>query len=107
MVMVAKSLVALLITVFCVPLMGQVAVYVFPQKQQIAVNGIQTFTAVVTGSSNKGISWSASCGNIIKGLNSTIGLKNGTQQNCTVTATSIADKTKSASGIVSYVASPH
>src|SRR5665213_2211491 len=104
---VSKSILSAFIFAFGLPLMGQVAVYVFPQKRQIAVNGIQTFTAVVTGASNKGISWSASCGNIIKGLNSTIGLKNGTQQDCTVTATSIADKTKSASGAVSYVASPH
>jgi hypothetical protein len=104
---IAKGLVLVFIFTLSLRLMGQVSVYVFPQKQQIAVNGIQTFTAVVTGAEDKGIAWATTCGNIIRGAHSTIGLKNNTQQSCTVTATSTADKTKFASGTVTYVATPH
>jgi len=107
MVKVKLSIVVLLLAVFSVSLSAQVSIWVFPHKQQIAVNGIQTFTAVVTGVEDKGISWSTTCGNIIQGLNSTIGLKDNVQQTCTVTATSTADKTKSATGTVTYVATPH
>ncbi|HEY5331475.1 MAG TPA: hypothetical protein VIJ79_16460 [Acidobacteriaceae bacterium] len=104
---VKKSMFAWLLAAISVPLIGQVSVYVFPQRQQIAVNGIQTFTAVVTGSEDKGISWTTTCGNIIQGIYSTIGLKDTVQQTCTVTATSTVDKSKSATGIVTYVATPH
>ena len=107
MVTVKKSIVVSLFAVFSVPLMAQVSVWVFPQKQQVAVNGIQTFTAVMTGAEDKGVSWATTCGNIIQGTNSTIGLKDNVQQTCTVTATSTADKTKAASGTVTYVATPH
>ncbi len=89
------------------PLMAQVSIYVYPQKGQVAVNGIQTFTAVVTGAQEKGVTWGTTCGSIITGLHNTIGLKNNTQQSCTVTATSAADKSKNASGSVTYTATPH
>src|ERR1700749_1749240 len=107
MTRIAKIFLPIFVFVFFLPLMGQVTVYVFPQKQQIAVNGIQSFTAVVTGTEDKDVSWTTTCGNIIQGLHSTIGLKNSTQQSCTVTATSTTDKTKSASGTVTYVSTPH
>jgi hypothetical protein len=104
---IAKGLLSVLAFGFVPSLLGQVSIYVFPHKQQIAVNGIQTFTAVVTGAVDKGVSWTTTCGNIIQGLNSTIGLKSNVQQSCTVTATSKADKTKAANGTATYVGTPH
>lgn len=86
---------------------AQVQVYIFPQHQQIPVGGIQTFTAVVTGTSDKGVVWSNTCGHMTNGFHNTMGLQSEAQGTCTVTVTSTADRSKTAMGTVQFTATPH
>lgn len=98
----------LLFSLLAVSGYGQVAVYTYPSKSVIPVNGIQTFTAVVTGNHNKAVIWSNTCTSptVYPGQYTTIGIKSATQQTCTVTATSIADPSKTASGTVRFGSTP-
>lgn len=85
-----------------------VAVNISPAYATIAVNGQQQFTATVTGTSNLAVNWSVSgigCVGVSCGTVSSAGLYTApavvpTVAIATVTATSVADPTKSASATV-------
>ncbi len=78
------------------------SVTISPVAASIATGGTQQFTASVSGTvSNKGITWSTSAGAISAGGLLTAPAAAG---KVTVTATSLADKTKSASAIVTVSA---
>jgi hypothetical protein len=82
-----------------------VAVSVAPASATIAANATQQFTATVTGTSNTSVTWSVDA---VSGGNSSVGTINGSglytapsqAGTHTVTATSVADATKSASAPV-------
>ena len=75
-----------------------VQVTVTPPNATLAPGGTQVFTATVTGASNTAVTWTATGGTITTAGVFTAGTAAG---NFAVTATSIADKTKSASAAVS------
>jgi len=78
-----------------------VVVAISPTSASILTNGTQQFTATVTGSSNKAVTWSATGGSVSSG-----GLYTApnTAGSFTVNATSVADNTKSASATVTVSA---
>ena len=80
-----------------------VSVSISPTSASLLTNGTQQFTATVTGSSNTAVTWSA-----IGGAVSTNGLYTApnTAGTFTVTATSVADKSKSASAAVTVSTTP-
>jgi len=69
-----------------------VAVSVSPKTANLQAGGTQTFTATVTGTSNTSVTWTATGGSITQGGLYTAPSAAGTY---TVTATSVADTTKS------------
>jgi hypothetical protein len=85
-----------------------IAVNISPTYATIAVNGQQQFTATVTGTSNVAVNWSvsgigcvgASCGTVSSSGLYTAPAAVPTVAIATVTATSVADPTKSASATV-------
>ncbi len=92
-----------------VTIQAPVQVTVSPKSVTLAPNGTQTFTASVTGSSNTSVTWSATGGTITSSGVFTAGSTAGT---FSVTATSVADNTKSDTAqvtinqVVSVVVSP-
>jgi hypothetical protein len=85
-----------------VPLVAQNAIYVFPPSPHIPTGGVQSLTAVVTGNTNKSVTWTkngAACRGFI-GYGDTIGVTTSGTGTCTITATMVADGTTSASSTV-------
>jgi hypothetical protein len=88
-----------------------VSVTISPTSANVDVNGMQQFTATVTGSSNTNVTWSVNGvqgGNTTVGTVSTSGLYTApatvpSPPTVTVTATSVADPTKSASANVTIL----
>ena len=85
-----------------------ITVTISPATATVAINGTQQFTATVTGTNNTGVTWSVdgvNGGNATVGTVSTSGLYTAppTTGTHTVTATSVADNTKSASASVSVM----
>jgi hypothetical protein len=74
-----------------------VAVSIDPTSVTVPPGGTQQFSATVTGTANQSVTWSASCGSV-----SSTGFYTAPNADafCSVTATSVADSTKSASAIV-------
>ena len=79
-----------------------VAVSVTPSSTNLVTGATQQFTATVTGATNTAVTWSASCGTITASGFYTAPAAAGS---CTVTATSQADTTKSASAVVTVASS--
>jgi len=78
---------------------GSVQVAVSPTSVSLFSQGKQQFTATVSGSANTAVTWSATAGSVdANGLYTAP--KVNSQTNATVTATSNADSTKSASAAV-------
>lgn len=77
-----------------------ISVSVDPSSATVAVNATQQFAAIVTGSTNTSVTWSASCGTISGTGSPVTWTAPGTAGTCTVTATSVADNTKSAAATV-------
>ena len=90
-------------TTLTVSAAGTVAVTISPTSATVALNALQQFTASVTGSSNTAVTWSASCGSII---NTGLYTAPSSATTCAVTATSVADPTKSATAPVTVSNSP-
>jgi hypothetical protein len=75
----------------------QLSISVSPSALSLSTGGQKQFTASVSGSSNTAVSWAASGGTVTSGGLYTAPSSAGTY---TVTATSAADSTKSASAVV-------
>jgi hypothetical protein len=86
---------------------SSVSVGISPNSVSLTAGNSQTFTATVTGSSNQGVNWSINpaVGTMSGGVY-TAPANIGAAQTITVTATSAADSTKSASAAISLIASP-
>ena len=67
-----------------------------PSSVTLDVSGTQSFTATVTGVSDTSVTWDASCGSIGETGNPVTYTAPATAGECEVTATSVADSTKSA-----------
>jgi hypothetical protein len=80
-----------------------VAVSINPTSASVQTGSTQTFSAKVTGTSNTGITWTATGGMISPGGVYTAGSASGT---FSVTATSMADNSKSAKATVTVTATP-
>lgn len=81
-----------------------VSVSLSPSSATLPVNGTQSFTATVTGASDTSVTWSATCGSI-SGSGSTVTYTApGTQGECAVSATSVADPSATASATVTVMA---
>lgn len=79
---------------------NEVVVTIEPPEVTLLTGESTTFTATVTGTSNTGVTWSATCGTI-GGTGSTVTYTApSTAGTCTVTATSQADPTKSGSATI-------
>ena len=76
----------------------QVSISISPATSSLQGGGQQLFVAVISGTSNTAVTWSASAGTIAS--NGTY-IAPSTAGNYTVTAVSVADPTKSASAVVS------
>ena len=72
---------------------GGVTVRLQPRNVTLPVNGTQSFTATVTGTTNTGVNWHASCGSISGTSNTITYTAPASADTCTVTATSAADHT--------------
>jgi hypothetical protein len=81
----------------------QVSISISPTTSSIQTGGQQLFVAMISGTSNTAVNWSASGGTIASNGTYTAPSVAG---NYTVTAVSVADPTKSASAIVSVPAAP-
>lgn len=77
-----------------------VAVTISPASATLPANGSQTFTATVTGTANTSVSWSATCGSVPGSGNPVTYTAPGAAGSCWVTATSLADASKSATALV-------
>lgn len=75
-----------------------ISISISPTSDSVPVNGTRTFSATVTGSTNKAVTWTAASGTITSAGIYTAPEAVGSD---TVTATSAADPTKSASSAVS------
>ena len=84
---------------------GAVSISVSPAAVTLPVHGTQSFTATVTGTSNTSVSWSATCGSISETGNRVTYAAPGVAGSCTVTVTSVADPSKSATAIVTVTGS--
>lgn len=82
---------------FTLSVISGVTVSISPTSASIATGGTQPFSATVTGTTNSAVTWSANGGSV-----SSSGLYTapGTPGTYTVTATSVADSTKSATATV-------
>jgi uncharacterized protein YjdB/formylglycine-generating enzyme required for sulfatase activity len=83
-----------------------VTVSLAPQNATIAVNATQSLTPTVTGSTNTSVAWNATCGTITVTGSTTTYTAPPTAGSCTVTATSTADPTKSATAVINVIAPP-
>jgi hypothetical protein len=94
-----------------VTIIPPVVVTISPTTAQVVTTGRQQFTATVTGTNNRTVTWSvsgrgcsgAACGTVTNGLY-TAPASIPSPPQVTVTATSVADPSKSASAIVTIVA---
>jgi hypothetical protein len=88
--------------VYTVSLTPPVTVSISPASASLLAGGTQQFTATVTGTTNTAVTWSATAGTV-----STSGLYTapGTAGAYTVSATSVADKTKSAAATLNVTTS--
>jgi hypothetical protein len=77
-----------------------VSVSITPSSVSLPVNGTQSFTATVTGASNTGVTWSATCGALSGSGNTRVFTAPSTARSCTVRATSDVDTSKSSSASV-------
>ncbi len=77
---------------------GSVAITITPTNASVQVGGTQQFSAVVTGATDPSVTWSATGGTVSSDGLYTAPSATGTYA---VTATSVADSTKSASATVS------
>lgn len=77
-----------------------VVVTVSPAAPMVAINGTQAFTATVTGTTNTAVTWTSTAGSITGGG---VFTAPGTIGSCTVTATSVADPSRSASATVAVI----
>jgi hypothetical protein len=96
------------VTVNPVPPPPVITVTISPASATLAVSTTQQFTATVTGTDNTGVAWSVdgiNGGNMMVGTVSTSGLYTAPSEAGmhTVTATSVADGTTSASAAVSVI----
>jgi uncharacterized protein (TIGR03437 family) len=84
-----------------VPPAGTVSVSVSPLSASLAASQTKQFTATVTGNANTSVTWSMnpSVGSLSNGLYTAPSVINS-GQSVTITATSVADATKSASAVV-------
>jgi hypothetical protein len=82
---------ALLVTTTATP----VTVGVQPASAALAVNTTQPFTATVTGATDGRVTWGATCGGIAGTGNTITYTAPATAGICTLTATSVADPTRS------------
>ena len=82
-----------------------VSVSIAPASASLGVNQSRTFIATVTGASDNSVTWTASPSNVGKISNGTYTAPAtiSTQQTVTITATSVADNTKSATAAVTLV----
>jgi len=77
-----------------------------PTAVTMAPETSTAFEAIVTGSSDTGVTWSVTCG-VITGTGSTVTYTApASEGSCTVTATSVADTSKSASATVTTEIAP-
>lgn len=81
-----------------------VSVSVEPSSVSLLVNETQSFTASVAGASDTGVTWDASCGSVSGSGNTVTYTAPDIEGGCEVTATSVADPTKSATASVTIVA---
>jgi hypothetical protein len=89
--------------IFTVTTVPVISVTISPNTTSVQVNGSQTFTASVTGSSNTAVTWTATAGTITQ---AGVFTAPATPQSVTITATSVADTTKSSSATVMVTAAP-
>jgi len=80
-----------------------VTVTISPSATSISAGGTQTFTATVSGSSNTAVTWQASAGTISANGNSATYTSPTLAGSYTVSATSVADTSKSATAGVTAV----
>jgi hypothetical protein len=81
----------------------QVAIVIHPGSASVAAGAQQQFSATVTGSTNTSVTWTATGGTISSSGNYTAGNNGGT---FSVTATSMADTSKSAQAAVTVSGPP-
>ena len=81
----------------------QVSISISPTTSSLQTNAQQLFVAMISGTSNTAVTWSASAGTIASNGTYTAPSAAG---NYTVTAVSVADPTKSASAVVSVSSAP-
>ena len=81
----------------------QVSISISPTTSSLQTGGQQLFVAMISGTSNTAVTWSASVGTIASNGTYTAP---STAGNYTITALSVADPTKSASAVVSVSAAP-
>lgn len=83
-------------------------IYLSPPNPAPYVNGAQTFTASVAGTSQQELLWSDTCGDTkaTVGLHNTYEVASSTLRTCKVTATLKNDPSVSATSTVQFVASP-
>ena len=81
----------------------QVSISISPTSSSLQTGGQQFFVAMISGTGNTAVTWSASAGTIASNGTYTAPTTAG---NYTVTAVSVADPTKSASAVVSVSAAP-
>ncbi len=84
----------------CVINVSQVGITIDPISTTLNPNGTAAFTATVTGATNLNVNFSATGGTITKSVNVGTYTAGSTTGNFTVTATSVADPTKSATANV-------
>jgi hypothetical protein len=80
-----------------------VSVTISPSATSVSTGGSQTFVAAVSGTSNTGVTWSASAGSISGTGNTATYTAPANPGSYTVTATSVADTAKSATASISAV----
>jgi len=88
------------------PGVGSIDVDVLPAAVVLAPGGTQAFTAVVTGSSDGSVIWSASCGAIVSTAAGATYTAPAAIGSCTVTATSTVDAAASGTALVTVDAAP-
>ena len=99
----AANSASMMVTVAAPPVMISVS----PTPVSIPSNGQQAFTATVSNTANTAVTWSATCGSVPNTPGDVITYAApSTAGTCTVTATSVADPTKSASVVVTVAALP-
>ena len=77
-----------------------VSIALNPERAELSTGETRQFTATITGSSNPAVNWEASCG-VLEGTGTSISYTApDAPANCILTATSLADSSKSASAEV-------